>query len=246
MIALISSTIASTTRLWSGTTSRQNTKQPALPLTLYDRESCPRSRLVRETLTLLNLDVEIRPCPIGGKRFTPDLPKGRTPYLIDPNKRSSFTSTGSIINHLFTQYAHCAVPNRYQPGLINLALSSLASAFRLNKGGHKQASRQAKQRLTLYSFESSPYSRLVREQLSELELPHLVINMGKQQWADMGPATCRWSNGPYKPLPDSKRSRFLAQHHKMQVPYLEDPNTNTALFESKDIIHYLRKQYLLH
>ena len=221
-------------------------KQPELPLILYDREACPRCRLVREALTTLNLDVEIRPCPIGGTRFSHAIPKGRTPYLIDPNSKKKLASTGSIINYLFYHYASTTPPARFNPGLLNLTRSSLASSVRFNAGNKKSPARSAAKPLVLYSFESSPYSRLVREQLCELEIPYLLINIGKQQWADMGPASFRFSPGPYTPLPDTKRSRFFQAHGNVQVPYLEDPNTGVSLFESRDIIHYLKQQYLLH
>ena len=246
MIDLMTSTLSSTIRLWAGTSSSKKVQQPALPLILYDREACPRCRLVREALTELNLDVEIRPCPVGGKRFLEDAPKGRTPYLIDPNTDKNLSSTGRIINYLFYHYAGAKAPAKFSPGLLNLTRSSIASSVRLNAGNKKAPSRPVEKPLTLYSFESSPYSRLVREQLSELEIPYLLINIGKQQWADMGPASFRFSPGPYEPLPNTKRSRFFHQHGNVQVPYLEDPNTDTAMFESKDIIKYLKKNYQLH
>lgn len=31
----------------------------------------------------------------------------------------------------------------------------------------------------------------------------------------------------------------------LQVPYLEDPNTGAAMFESHDIVEYVRKTYAL-
>jgi glutathione S-transferase len=36
---------------------------------------------------------------------------------------------------------------------------------------------------------------------------------------------------------------LLAQGGKVQVPYLVDTNTDTALYESDDIVAYLQKQY---
>ncbi len=246
MIDLFTSTLASTARFWNGTAGSKSTVQPALPLILYDREACPRCRLVREALTELNLDVEIRPCPVGGTRFIDETPKGRVPYLIDPNTNKQMTRTGQILRYLFSHYAESNVPVKFSPGLINLTSSSLASSMRLNAGNKKRPSQAAQKPLTLYSFESSPYSRLVREQLSELELPYHLINLGKQQWADMGPASFRFGIGPYHPLPNTKRSQFFEQHGDVQVPYLEDPNTGAALFESRAIVKYLKNTYRLH
>ncbi|WP_263079705.1 glutathione S-transferase N-terminal domain-containing protein [Endozoicomonas sp. Mp262] len=243
MLNLFTSTLASSTRLWRGTSSSKSTVQPLLPLVLYDREACPRCRLVREALTELNLDVEIRPCPIDGQRFLQETPKGRLPFLVDPNTEKKLSRTGQIMDYLFGQYADRKPPSKFNPGLLNLAGSSLASSLRLNAGSRKVPSRIPEKPLKLYSFESSPYSRLVREQLSELELPYLLINLGKQQWADMGPASFRMSIRPYKPLPGTKRSLFFEEHGDVQVPYLEDPNTDTALFESRAIVKYLQRTY---
>ena len=97
--------------------------------------------------------------------------------------------------------------------------------------------------LALWSFESSPYTRLVRERMSELELAYVVHNLGKEQFADMGPAVMRVKPGPYKPKPGGRREQVLAKYGRVQVPYLEDPNTGTKLYESREIIEYLEREY---
>ncbi|MFN7504645.1 MAG: glutathione S-transferase N-terminal domain-containing protein [Limnobacter sp.] len=40
-----------------------------------------------------------------------------------------------------------------------------------------------------------------------------------------------------------KREKFMAKTNKMMVPYLEDPNTGKAMFESKAIVEYLLETY---
>jgi glutathione S-transferase len=97
----------------------------------------------------------------------------------------------------------------------------------------------------LWSFESSPYSRLVRERLTELELAYTLHNVGKEQITDLGPAAMRLRPGPYQPLPGGRREQLLARWGRVQLPYLEDPNTGAAMFESPDIIHYLEQHYAL-
>ena len=109
----------------------------------------------------------------------------------------------------------------------------------------RKLAKVAAQPLHLWSFESSPYSRLVRERLCELELPYVLHNLGKEQFADMGPARLRVRPGPYKPLPDGPRAAMLRRVGRVQVPYLEDPNTGSKLFESEDILAYLERQYAL-
>ena len=61
------STVASSLRLWRGTRAAVATRQPRQLLELYEFESCPYCRLVREALTELDLDAMILPCPRGGR-----------------------------------------------------------------------------------------------------------------------------------------------------------------------------------
>jgi glutathione S-transferase len=39
------------------------------------------------------------------------------------------------------------------------------------------------------------------------------------------------------------RRKFLERAGKIQMPYLIDPNTGVAMFETRDIQDYLRKTY---
>ena len=79
--------------------------------------------------------------------------------------------------------------------------------------------------------------------LTELELAYTVHNVGKEQWADMGPAVMRAGLGSYKPKPGGRREKLLAQWGRMQLPYLEDANTGAKMFESAKIIDYLEQHY---
>ncbi len=76
--------------------------------------------------------------------------------------------------------------------------------------------------LELWSFEASPYCRVVRELLTELELPYTLHNVGKRS---------------------PSRAAFVARSGKMMVPYLADPNTGVEMHESADILRYLRATY---
>ena len=97
--------------------------------------------------------------------------------------------------------------------------------------------------LELYSFESSPYSRPVRERLCELELPYLLHNTGKARWSDMGPPAMR--DRLFKGPKDSSRNRsaLLERTGHVQVPYLIDPNTGVEMYESAVILDYLDRTY---
>ncbi|WP_338848833.1 glutathione S-transferase N-terminal domain-containing protein [Massilia sp. W12] len=251
-----SSVLTSSLRLWNGTWGKLPSHTPAQELELFDREDDAQCRQVREVLTELNLDAVIYPCPKGGQRHQrkrlqlqaralhsqPELP-----LLHDPNTGKVMAGAKPIIEYLFAQYLGQAPHIRLQPGRINRMNAQFAGMARgLGRGlGPIQAepASQPRKMLSLYSFESSPYARLVRERLCALELPYHLINVGKQQWGEMGPAKRRLAPGPYQPLPGSKREQFLQQYGKVQIPMLHDPNSGASIFESDDIIHYLEQTY---
>lgn len=247
------SVLASSLRLWNGTWGVLPAKVPQQLLHLYDREDDAQCRLVREVLTELNLDAMIYPCPLGGERFLRKRLQLRSrlsggnqpelPLLYDPNTDKVALGADDVIAYLFSHYLGQTAPARLQPGRINRFSANLASFARSPFAIRVEPSIAPKKPLTLYSFESSPYARLVRERLCALELPYHLINVGKQNWGEMGPAKRRLAPGPYEPLPGSKRDHFLRSYGKVQIPFLLDPNKKTELFESAAIIHYLDSEY---
>lgn len=68
-------------------------------------------------------------------------------------------------------------------------------------------------------------------------------SFGKEQLADWGPPNLRLTLKPWKPKPGGLREAMLAQTGKAQVPYLIDPNSGDALFESVRILEHLDRQY---
>ena len=241
-----SSVLASSFAAWRGTKTRPGTRQPAQLLELFEFEACPYCRLVREALSELDIDVLIRPTPKGGDRFRPQVVarggKAQFPYLIDPNTGTELYESADIIDHLYQTYAGRSAPTAWLHGL-RVPGSQLATAARGMRGLRASQSKPATEPLELYSFESSPYSRLVRERLCELELPYILRNTGKELWKDMGPPQVRAKFFPDEPVQGRNRTALLAHAGKVQVPYLIDPNTDTELFESADILEYLNKTY---
>ena len=67
------------------------------------------------------------------------------------------------------------------------------------------------------------FCAVVRETLCELEIPYVLQPCAR----------------------GSTRRTSLARRAEgaFQVPYLEDPNTGVAMFESADIVEYLRSSY---
>ncbi len=246
LLNIVSSVVASTMRGWHGASGSKQVRQPAQLPVLFDREDDPECRLVREALTELNLDAMIYPCPLSGSRFTHRLNElsggNRLPFLLDPNTGERHAGAQAINDYLFRQYRQKSAPRHLQDSELNLLTSRLAGASR-GRRILAQPSVNPEQPLTLYSFEASPYSRPVREKLCELELPYTLINLGKQQLADVGPARQRLHFGEYRPLPDTKRSRMLAEKGRVQVPFLIDPNHGVEMFESRDILDYLARTY---
>ena len=222
----VSTSIAATlARGAQGMRTRRLGRRPAAPLVLYEFESCPFCRKVREALTLLDLEADVRPCPKGGTRFRPEVivrgGKAQFPYLVDPNTGREMYESDAIVHYLFAEYGDGAPPAALLGGWAALT-GSLASALRLGAGTYAEPSRAPASPLELWSFEASPFSRIVREKLCTLELPYRLHNVGKG------------SPG---------RAAFVARSGKMQVPYLVDPNTATELFESADIVAYLERHY---
>lgn len=228
-----------------GSMRRVNT--PAEPLELYDIEVSPYCRIVRETLTALDLDVIIYPCPKGGKRFRGMLEsvggKQQFPYLYDANTDTGLYESADIIRYLHNTYGNTKAPANWRLKGIQTASAYIASGLRYGKGMHAKDGGKNEQALILYSFESSPYARPVRELLCELELHYEVKQMGRTERVDwLLPALRKRFAPDYKPT-QRNRVELLERAGRVAVPYLIDPNTGAELFESTEIIAYLKRTY---
>lgn len=212
-----------------GIATRPAARQPAEPLELYDMEGCPFCRLVREALTHLDLDVLIYPCPKGGDRYRPLVERlgGQAlfPYLMDPNTGTALYQSADIIAYLYQEYGRRPAPPRWQLKAIRTPAALAASVPRGGRGLHCQASRPAEQPLILYSFEGSPFARLVRERLTELQLPCEVRQCGRDQWQDWLLPPVRQALGiEYRPT-QRHRQALLERTGRVAVPWLADPNS---------------------
>jgi glutathione S-transferase len=247
-LAVSTSLLASQLRGWRGTNAfRPARRQPAQLLELYEYEGCPYCRLVREALTELDLDARIYPCPKGGTRFRPHARelggKFQFPYLVDSNTGTKLYESADIVAYLRKTYAD----RDTAPGLLDrplkVATSMLASGLRNGRGVRARPSRPAAQPLELFSFESSPFSRLVRERLCEYELPYVLRNTGKGHWKDLGPPAVR--DRIHQSAKGTGRNRKVLAERTghVQLPYLIDPNTGKEMFESAAILVYLEETY---
>jgi glutathione S-transferase len=232
-------------RINRGVIVKGRRKAPAQPLELFEAEYCPFCRHVREALTELDLDAMIYPVPKGGKRHKKLLMqmsgKTKVPFLHDPNTGVKLGESEAIAAYLYKEYGFDweKVPER------RISTSAMATATRGKMGMFARPSKKPRKPLELYSWEGSPYARLVRETMCEYEIPYLLHNVGKTpgSHADYMPPEYRAQYmHDYMPGTENRR-RMLERAGKVQVPYIIDPNTGISMFETRKIQEYLRKTY---
>lgn len=210
------------------------------PLVLYEFEGCPFCRKVREAVSILSLEVTFKPCPQDGA-FRNEIKsqfgnQATFPYLVDPNTGVQMFESDDIINYLFRVYGSPKRINNKNNSKLNpvpwtltpsspwVTLSSgLGMLPRINRGGRYRSSNPPEIPLVFWSYEGSPFCKIVRERLVELGIPHTQISCPR---------------GSY-----NRERLFRETGGRFQVPYLQDPTTGVDLFESAAIIEYLEKVY---
>lgn len=107
---------------------------------------------------------------------------------------------------------------------LDVATSLATTIGRLGTGMRVGAlGKRPQQPLELYEFEACPFCRKVREALSILDLEAIVYPCPK--------------GGPtWRPIVREQGGREL-------FPYLVDPNTGRAMYESSEIVSYLFNEY---
>ncbi|KAF7147686.1 hypothetical protein RHSIM_Rhsim03G0074800 [Rhododendron simsii] len=209
---------------------------------------------VREIVAILDLDVLFYPCPRNGPNFRPKVGqmggKQQFPYMVDPNTGVAMYESDDIIKYLVGKYGDGNVPFMLSLGLLTTLTEGFAMIGRMGRGSSYTPSKLPPKPLEVWAYEPSPFCKIVREVLVELELPHLLrrvisgsVNCGKkiaQMVKEEG----------YQALDNSargspKRQILYEKAGHFQVPYLEDPNTGVQMFESAEIVEYLRATYAL-
>lgn len=206
-------------------TVRDPAREPEQRLELYEFEGCPFCRRVREVLSELDLNAVVHPCPPGGSRFRAEVERrggrARFPYLVDPNTGAEMYESSDIIDYLHRTYGG-ARPSLLVSKAVAIPTGSVASGLRGRLGRRARPSTAPEQDLELYSFEASPYCRIAREALCDLELRYVLHNCGKGS---------------------RHRAAFVELSGREMFPYLVDPNTGAEMFESEDIREYLDETY---
>ena len=216
----------------------KNAPRPGKPLILYEYDGSPFCKRVRETMNLLDLTVEYRPCPGARQGQFSDQLYQRTgrrtvPYLVDPNTGTEmFESNDQIIEYLVSTYGppredfdrKALWPITFEP--FSVFTSTLVALVRNFPGSRRQANarpdNEEMEPLELWGYECSQFVRPVREKLCALCLPHVLVS---------------------SPRGAANRDRMVERTGRFQVPFLVDPNTGVEMFEGAEIVEYLDAVY---
>eukprot|EP00899_Mesostigma_viride_P026107 jgi/Mesvir1/6681/Mv08908-RA.1 len=204
---------------------------PEKPIIIYEFEGCPFCKKVREAVAMLDLDVLFYPTPKGGPTYRPKVKemggKAQFPYMVDPNTGTQMYESDDIIAYLFKNYgagAEIPLPLRMGPLTALFCGLSLMPTLLGGGGGSKyvEGARKPAVPLELWGYEASAFTTMVKAVLCEHEIPYLYHSAAR--------------GSPKKPA-------MLERLGHVQLPYLEDPNTGVKMFESADIIAYIKKVY---
>lgn len=200
--------------------------RPEKPIEIYEFEGCPFCRKVREIVAVLDLDVLFYPCPKNGPNFRPKVAqmggKQQFPYMVDPNTGTAMYESDDIIKYLVQKYGDGSIPFTLSLGLLTTLTEGFAMIGRMGKGSSYTPSKLPPKPLELWAYEGSPFCKIVREVLVELELPHIVRSCARGS---------------------PKRQILFEKVGHFQAPYIEDPNTGVQMFESAEIVEYLKVTY---
>ena len=200
--------------------------KPASTLVLYDRESSPDCKRVRELLNLLDITYEVRPC------FEDTVTDNPVPFLVDPNLDKTIVGDDDIIEHLLERYG--PNPDLYDRKALwpiefrsfAIATSLIAVLLRGNPGRTKQLNARSDtasmEPIELWGYECSPFVRPVKEKLADLGLPHRVVSCSRGS---------------------INRDKMVERTGRFQVPFIVDANTGIEMFEGPEIVNYLEAVY---
>lgn len=214
----------------------QDAPRPKKPLVLYEYPASPFCKRVRETINLLDLTVEYRPCPGARAGFADELfdRSGRrtVPYLVDPNTGVEMFESGDQIEYLLETYGPPAEsfdrkalwPITFEG--FSIGTSVAAAVLQDMPGARRQEDARPDNTkmipLELWGYECSPFVAPVREKLSTLCLPHVFVSCSRGS---------------------ENRNKMIEKTGRFQVPFLVDPNTGIEMFEGAEIVKYLDQVY---
>ncbi len=197
---------------------------PKETIILYDNESSPTCKRVREMMNLLDITYECR--PVFGSEID------RLPRIVDPNTDETISGDDEIIEHLLKRYGPPSSLYDLKAlwpitlKVFALATSQLAIMLRGKTGVMQQTNARLDNAnmkpIELWAYECSPFVRPVKEKLSTLGLPHLIVSCSRGS---------------------SNRDKMVDKVGRFQVPFIVDENTGIEMFEGAEIVDYLEAVY---
>jgi len=164
------------------------------------------------------------------------------PVLVDENTgvKIQMAESEKIVSYLWKTYGADAKPDLgYRLGrLLDFEPYMMLPLFlrpMLSHGMLRVPSKAPSQPLELWSFEGSPFARLVREALCVLELPYVLRNVAHGSEAKRLSFREKWGTR----LSSARRA---SSKTTIQIPFLFDPNTGAELGSAK-IVKYLYATY---
>lgn len=141
--------------------------------------------------------------------------------------------------------------------ILDYGLALLACAARLFSGSivapGASESRRPRLPLQLYEFENCPFCRRVRETLCLLDLDAEIYPCPRETMRSYGYMNQSRFRPTVKelgcviadrgPRPGLSGSPRRPRSGALQFPFLVDPNTDTRMYESRAIVHYLWETY---
>lgn len=218
--------LASICRAGFGRYVLDTARPPRELLTLYDRESSPECRVVREALCHLDLDALVYPClDDDSPHLTKVVEMGKRaeiPFLMDGEADMHLYGREEIVRHLYQRYGSTPWPRPLEllPGM--LRASRLANLFVPGGEPDVRNTVMPARPLELWTDEWSPSGRLVRLELNQLEMPFVLHS------AAIGSRT---------------RRMLRAAHPTVEPPVLHDPNLGVLLDGLEPILEHLRERY---
>lgn len=178
--------------------------RPDKPLVLYSYEGNQFCRLVREVLTELDLEYELRSAGKESPRREElsEITGGSSqcPYLIDPNTSVKIAESGDIVKYLYEKYALWTPPSellRSASGVVTPLLAPLykstaplqAGSYRENEFEYKSDVAEAKAEIydmisskpvVIYTYELSPFCSEAIDLLKSTKTSFKEISLGKE------------------------------------------------------------------
>ena len=205
----------------------------AEPLILYSYEGNQFCRLVRETLTELDIVYELRNAgkesPRRAELASITGGSSQCPYIIDPSTGTSMSESADIISYLYKTYGKYTPPNELlqwaSDTIVPLISPLLKKIAPIQAGSNREDTATYQQELetaktdiqnevnsnnvVIYTYELSPFSTEATAVLDNLNIEYKEISLGKE-----------WFPGLVSPDGSIKRAALLEMTGQSSLPHI--------------------------